>query len=51
MKRITEIEKRVKRGGLIFEINKYVYNFLQFEIIGSFVKTILNGEITLNNAD
>ena len=36
---------------LIFEKNKYIYNFQQFETIRSFAKTIFGGKTTLNDAD
>ena len=48
---ITKIEKPVNREDLVFEANKYIYNFQKFEKIRSFTKNIFDGTITLNNAD
>ena len=49
--KIKEIENIVKRGDLIYETNKYVYSFQQFETIRSFAKKNFSDKITLNNAD
>ena len=47
----SKIEKIVKRGDSIYKTNKHVYNFQQFETIGSSSRNIFDDEITLNNAD
>ena len=33
------------------ETNKYVYNFQQFQMIRSFGDSILNGKVTISEAD
>ena len=41
----------INREDLIFEANKYIFNFQQCQIIRSFAKNIFGGKFTLNNAD
>ena len=41
----------VDRKDLIFEKNKYIYNFQQFKTIGSFPKNAYCSEINLSYAD
>ena len=36
---------------MIYETNKYTYNFQQFKMIRSFGDSILNGKITLDEVD
>ena len=43
--------KNGKRKNLIFEANKYMCCFRQFERIRSFPKNIFAGKITSNDAD
>ena len=44
-------QKKVKRGDLVYETDKYVYNFQQFEAITSFTKNIFYNKINLDEAD
>ena len=37
--------------SLVYETEKYVYNFQQYETTSSFAKENLAGKITLDNAD
>ena len=48
---IQKMKKILKREDLLYQRDKYVYNFQQFETIRSFAKTIFAGKITLDNAD
>ena len=41
----------VNREDLVFDTNKYIHNFQQFEMIRSFAKNIFGGKFTLKNAD
>ena len=45
------MKKILKREDLVYQRDKYVYNFQQFETIRSFAKTIFASKITLDNAD
>ena len=45
------MEKIVKREDLVYETDRYKYNFQQFETIRSFAKNIYVGKITLDDAD
>ena len=44
-------QKKVKRGDLVYETDKYVDNFQQFEAITSFTKNIFYNKINLDEAD
>ena len=44
-------EKKTKRKDSVYETNKYVYNFQQYEIIRSIAENIFTGKITLDNVD
>ena len=39
----------IKRVNLVYEIDKYLFNFQQYEIIKSFAKNLFAGKITLHN--
>ena len=39
----------IKRVNLVYEIDKYLFNFQQYEIIKSFAKNFFAGKITLDN--
>ena len=39
----------IKRVNLVYEIDKYLFNFQQYEIIKSFAKNLFAGKITLDN--
>ena len=41
----------VFRKDLFFEINKYAYNFQQFESIRNFCESIYEGKIASSDAD
>ena len=41
----------VNKKYLIFEANKYIYDFQQFETIRSFAKNIFAGKITSNGVE
>ena len=49
--KIKDIEKMINREDSIFETNKHIFNFQQFETIRSFAKNIFGGKFTLHNAD
>ena len=44
-------KKKNDRNDLKCETNKYVYNFQQFQMIRSFGDSILNGKVTISEAD
>ena len=46
-----KMKKIVERENLLYEINKYVHNFQQYERITSIAKNILGGKITLDDTD
>ena len=48
---MKKIENIVKREYLVYEANKYVNDFQQYEIVRYFVNNIFAGKITLDNAD
>ena len=41
----------VKRENLIYETNKYIFNFQKFQTIRCFAKNIYDSKTTLDNAD
>ena len=41
----------VNREDLVFDTNKYIHNFQQFEMLRSFAKNIFGGKVALKNAD
>ena len=45
------MKKIVEREDLMYEINKYVHKFQQYETITSLAKNILGSKITLDDAD
>ena len=51
LRELKEQKKMKNREDLIFETNKHIYNFQQFEAIRPFAKNILGGKTALNNAD
>ena len=48
---IKLIEEQPDTKCLIYDTNKYMYNFDQFKMIRSFVDSIFKGKITLGEAD
>ena len=50
-KKLKQIGKIKEGEDLVYETDKYVYNFQQYETIRSFGKYIFAGKITLDNAD
>ena len=49
--KIKTIEERFVRKDLIYETNKYVFNFQQFKTIKSFGESIFSCKITLDETD
>ena len=49
--KITKIEKNVDRDKLIYETNKYMYSFKNFQTIKTFGRDIYEGKITLEKAN
>ena len=44
-------KKRVKKEDLVYETDKYVYNFQHYETIRSFAKYIFDPKIALENTN
>ena len=44
-------KKRVKKEDLVYETDKYVYNFQHYETIRSFAKYIFDHKIALENTN
>ena len=47
---IKQWKEKIKQKDFIYRLNKYKYNFHQFETIWTFVENIYTGKITLDEA-
>ena len=44
-------ENKIKRKGLKYETNKYIYDFQQFETIRSFGNSVYTGKVEIDGSN